>query len=200
MTTQSKLFAVPRRPSEEEEREIAGRDEGELTRLADALARLAGGLEPEEARVELKLRGQLIDAEHTLFLTRRERAKIVAGFKSIYGPRRQWSQFCRIVNLRRQTSYDLLGASREEDRDTDGPESVQTSSAGKMFRLPVRYTFDTAVDKAVASLNRIFSGLTETQREQALDATVNRIGAKRGILFHLNKKNRRAVARYQEAA
>jgi hypothetical protein len=69
-----------------------------------------------------------------------------------------------------------------------------------MFRLPVRYTFDTAVDKAVASLNRIFSGLTETQREQALDATVNRIGAKRGILFHLNKKNRRAVARYQEAA
>jgi hypothetical protein len=177
MTTLSKLFVVPRRASEEEECEIAGRHEGELTRLADELASLAGGLELEEAQVELKLRRQLIDAERTLFLTRRERAKIVAGFKSIYGPRRQWSQFCRIVNLPRQTSYDLLEQSREEAGDTDSTESIQSNSGGKMLRLPVRYTFDAAVVRAVASLNRIFSGLTGAQRHQALDATVDRLGA-----------------------
>ena len=181
MTTQSRLFVVPRRAAEEEERETGERDEAELTRLADALARLAGGLEPEEARVELKLRGQLIDAERTIFLTRRERAKIVAGFKSIYGPRRQWSQFCRIVNLPRQTSYDLLDASEIEAEGTDCPESVRSSSDSKRLRKPVQYTFDSAVDRAVASLNRIFSGLTGTQRQEALNATVDRMGAGWGI-------------------
>jgi hypothetical protein len=37
------------------------------------------------------------------------------------------------------------------------------------------------VDKAVASLNRIFRGLTETQRQQALDALVDRLGVRTGI-------------------
>jgi hypothetical protein len=42
----------------------------------------------------------------------------------------------------------------------------------------VGYDFDTAVEKAAASLIRIFKGLTETQRQRALDALVDRLGAK----------------------
>jgi hypothetical protein len=63
----------------------------------------------------------------------------------------------------------------------ESTESVQSS--GKMRRPQVGYNFDTAVDKAVAILNRIFRGMTETQRQQALDATVDRLGA--GKRIHL---------------
>ena len=61
----------------------------------------------------------------------------------------------------------------------DSTESVQSS--GKARRSPVGYDFDTAVDKAEASINRIFKGMTETQRQQALDALVDRLGVRTGI-------------------
>jgi len=62
---------------------------------------------------------------------------------------------------------------------SDSTESVQSS--GKAHRSPVGYDFDTAVDKAVASLNRIFKGMTETQRQQAMEALVDRIGTRAGF-------------------
>ena len=157
-----------------------GLHESDLGRIAAELETLAAGLEPEEAGVELNLRGEFISAERGLFLNCRERGRVVAGYKAIYGPKRKWSEFCRIVKLARQTSYDLLASAEAEDM-IESTESVQSS--GKMRRPQVGYNFDKAVDKAVASLNRIFSGMTETQRQQALDATVDRLGA--GTKIHL---------------
>jgi hypothetical protein len=61
--------------------------------------------------------------------------------------------------------------------------ACKTQPSGKVRRPQVGYNFDTAVDKAVAILNRIFRGMTETQRQQALDATVDRLGA--GKRIHL---------------
>ena len=155
-----------------------GRHEADLGRIAAELGQLAAGLEPEEAGVELKLRGEFISAEHGLFLNCRERGRVVAGYKTIYGPKRKWSEFCRIVNLPRQTSYDLLAAAEAKEM-IDSTESVQSS--GKARRSPVGYDFDTAVDKAEASINRIFKGLTETQRHQALDALLDRLVIRTGI-------------------
>jgi protein gp37 len=155
-----------------------GRHEADLGRIAAELGQLAAGLEPEEAGVELKLRGEFISAERGLFLNCRERGRVVAGYKAIYGPKRKWSEFCRIVKLPRQTSYDLLAAAEAEEM-MDSTESVQSS--GKARRSPVSYDFDTAVDKAEASINRIFKRLTETQRQQALDALFDRLGVRTGI-------------------
>jgi hypothetical protein len=152
--------------------------DADLGRIAAELGQLAAGLEPEEAGVELRLRGEFISAERGLFLNCRERGRVVAGYKAIYGPKRKWSEFCRIVKLPRQTSYDLLAAAEAEDM-IDSTESVQ--SCGKVRRPQVGYDFDTAVDKAEASLNRIFKGMTETQRQQALDALVDRLGVRTGI-------------------
>ena len=154
------------------------RHEADLGRIAAELGQLAAGLEPEEAGVELKLRGEFISAERSLFLNCRERGRVVTGYKAIYGPKRKWSEFCRIVKLPRQTSYDLLAAVAAEEM-IDSTESVQ--SRGKARRSPVGYDFDTAVDKAEASINRIFKGLTETQRQQALDALLDRLGHRTGI-------------------
>lgn len=155
-----------------------GRHEADLGRIAAELGQLAAGLEPEEAGIELKLRGEFISAERGLFLNCRERGRVVAGYKAIYGPKRKWSEFCRIVKLPRQTSYDLLAAAEAEEM-IDSTESVQSS--GKARRSPVGYDFDTAVDKAEASLKRIFKGLTESQRQQAVNALVDRLGARTGI-------------------
>ena len=155
-----------------------GLDEADLGRIAAELEWLAAGLEPEEAGVELKLRGEFISAERGLFLNCRERGRVVAGYKAIYGPKRKWSEFCRIVKLPRQISYDLLAAAGAEEM-IDRTESVQ--SRGMVRRPQVGYDFDTAVDKAEASLTRIFRGLTETQRQQAMDALVDRLGVRTGI-------------------
>ena len=167
-------------PSVDRDEIAMGLHESDLGRIAAELGKLAAGLGPEEAGVELNLRGEFISAERGLFLNCRERGRVVAGYKAIYGPKRKWSEFCRIVKLPRQTSYDLLASAEAEDM-IESTESVQSS--GKMRRPQVGYNFDTAVDKAVASLNRIFRGMTETQRQQALDATVDRLGA--GTRIHL---------------
>ena len=42
---------------------------------------------------------------------------------------------------------------------------------------PLRYGFDIAVEKAVTSFNRIFKKFTEAQRQQALAAVMDRLGA-----------------------
>ena len=165
-------------PSVDRDEIDKGLHEAELGRIAAELGQLAAGLEPEETGVELKLRGEFISAERGLFLNCRERGRVVAGYKAIYGPKRKWSEFCRIVKLPRQTSYDLLAAAEAEDM-IDSTESVQ--SCGKVRRPQVGYDFDTAVDKAEASINRIFKGMTETQRQQAVNALVDRLGVRTGI-------------------
>ena len=145
-------------PSVDRDKIAMGLHESDLGRIAAELGKLAAGLGPEEAGVELNLRGEFISAERGLFLNCQERGRVVAGYKAIYGPKRKWSEFCRIVKLPRQTSYDLLAVAEAEEM-SDSTESVQSS--GKAHRSPVGYDFDTAVDKAVASLNRIFKGMTE---------------------------------------
>ena len=62
-----------------------GLHEAELGRIAAELGLLAAGLEPDEAAVELKLRGEYISAERRLFLTRLERGRILAGYKAQIG-------------------------------------------------------------------------------------------------------------------
>ena len=67
--------------------------EARLVRIESELEKLAAGLEPEEAGVELKLRGEYLSAERGLFLTRLERGWVLAGYKTLYSPKRQWSEF-----------------------------------------------------------------------------------------------------------
>jgi protein gp37 len=155
-----------------------GLHEAELGRIASELGLLAVELEPNDAANELKLRVEYISAERRLFLTRLERGQILAGYKALYGPLRKWSEFLRVIGVARRTAYDLLGAVDEAEA------SVCAETAQSRFKRRGSaggYDFDTAVDKAEASLNRIFKGLTETQRQQALDALVNRLGAPTGI-------------------
>jgi hypothetical protein len=161
---------------EEPDVTATGVNKSELGRIERALSQLAAGLDPEKAASELELREKYIGAERRLFMTRLERGKILAEYKALYGPIRKWSEFLRIVNMPRQTAYDLLGANEAETAsDNDCTESVQSRS--KESCESFKYGFDIAVEKAVASLNRIFKRLTETQRDQALAAILDRMGA-----------------------
>jgi protein gp37 len=165
-------------PSVDRDEIDKGLHEAELGRIASELGFLAAELEPEEAAVELKLRGEYISAERRLFLTRLERGRILAGYKALYGPMRKWSEFLRVIGIARRTAYDLLDAVEE----SEAPACAETAQSRRKKPGPaVGYDFDTAVDKAEASLNRIFKGLTEIQRQQALDALVDRLGARTGI-------------------
>jgi hypothetical protein len=155
-----------------------GLHEADLGRIASELGLLAAELGPEEAAVEFKLRGEYIGAERRLFLTRLERGQILAGYKALYGPMRKWSEFLRVIGIARRTAYDLLDAAEE----TEAPVCAETAQLRRKRRGPAAvYDFDSAVDKAEASLTRIFSGLTETQRQRALDALVDRLGSRTGI-------------------
>lgn len=164
-------------PSVDRDEFTKGWHEAELGRIASELGLLAAGLEPEEAAVELKLRGEYINAERRIFLTRLERGQILAAYKALYGPLRKWSEFLRVIGIARRTAYDLLDKA-EEAKASVCADSAQ--SHRKKGGPTVGYDFDTVVDKAEASLNRIFKGLTETQRQRALDALVDRLGAKMG--------------------
>jgi len=155
-----------------------GAHEAELGRIATELGLLAAGLKPDEAAVELRLRGEYIGAERRLFLSRLERGHILAGYKALYGPMRKWSEFLRVIGIARRTAYDLLDATKEAEASV----CAETAQSRRKKRSSADgYDFDTALDKAEASLNRIFKGLTETQRQQALDALVNRLSARTGI-------------------
>jgi protein gp37 len=156
-----------------------GVNEAELRRIETELGQLAEELDSEEAAKELELREQFIGAERRLFMTRLERSKILAGFKALYGPIRKWSEFCRIIDLPRRTAYNLLNTADEAKAETPDTANCAKSaqSSRKESSEPFKYGFDTAVDKAVASLNRIFKTFTETQRQQALAAVMDRLGA-----------------------
>lgn len=161
-----------------------GVNEAELRRVETELGRLADGLEPEQSAKELELRKQYVGTERRLFLSRFERGQVLVGYKALYGPIRKWSEFCKIVDLPRRTAYNLLNTTDEAEAET--PDTVNcaksTQSSRKESSESFKYGFDIAVDKAVASLNRVFKGFTETQRQQALAAVVDRLGA--GTTFH----------------
>jgi protein gp37 len=156
-----------------------GVNEVELGRIESALVQLAVGLEPERAAKELELREKYIGAERRLFMTSLERGKILAGYKALYGPIRKWSEFCRIINLPRRTAYNLLNAADEAEGEAPGTDNCAKSaqSSGKESSEPFKYVFDDAVDKIVTFANRVVSKLPEAQRQPALDAAADQLGA-----------------------
>lgn len=97
--------------------------------LNSELERLALILEPDAARQEQKLRSEFIEVERRLFLSRAEKGRILLRYKAVYGPRRLWTQFLKIIGLARQTSYDLM-AEAESDQ-ADCPEFVQSRPSAR---------------------------------------------------------------------
>jgi hypothetical protein len=143
--------------------------------LDTALAKLAHGLEPEPAEVELALRSRFLGCERAIFLNRREKAEILAGYKRLYGPSRKWSEFLKTIGIPPRTSYDLLKLVQKPEESisrTDCAESAQSDNGE-----PLKYGFDLAVGKAVSYLNRLFKRLTVQQRQQALNAILDRVAA-----------------------
>ncbi|MGD0158366.1 MAG: hypothetical protein ABSB50_19935 [Terracidiphilus sp.] len=112
-------------------------------------------------------------------MTRLERGKILAGYKALYGPIRKWSEFCRIINLSRRTAYNLLNTADEAEAETPDTANCAKSaqSSRKESSESFKYGFDIAVDKIVAFANRIVSKLPIAQRQSALDAAADRLGA-----------------------
>jgi hypothetical protein len=149
-------------------------NESELSRIASELERLADGLEPEQAAEELELRKQFIGAERRLFLTRIERGQVLAGYKALYGPLRKWTEFCKIVNLPRQTAYDLLAVASEEDAEGNRTDSVQSLRRRRPARKQALSTAE-VVDRAAAAVERALGLLPEQDRGKALDKLVERL-------------------------
>ena len=147
-----------------------GLHEADLGRIASELGQLAAALEPEEAAVEFKLREEYISAERRLFLTRLERGQVLVGYKALYGPLRKWSAFCKIVNLSRQTAYDLLTVAGEVDRTV----SVQSPRAARPAKKQTLTTVE-AVDRATVAVERVLDLLPEQDRANALDKLVERL-------------------------
>jgi hypothetical protein len=163
---------------EEPDVTATGVNESELGRIESALSQLAARLDPEQAASELELREKYIGAERRLFMTRLERGKILTGYKVLYRPIRKWSEFLRIVNMPRQTAYDLLGANEAETAsENDCTKSVQSRS--KKSCESFKYGFDIAVDKIVAFANRTIGKLPVAQQQLALDAAMDRLSVGR---------------------
>ncbi len=151
-----------------------GLHEAELGRIASELGLLAAGLEPEAAADELKLRGEYMSAERRLFLTRMERGQILLGYKALYGPLRKWTEFCKIVNLPRQTAYDLLAVASSEDAEGNRTVSVQSLPKTRATKKKT-LTMVAAVDRATAAVERILRILPEQDRAEAADKLVERL-------------------------
>ena len=153
-----------------------GINEAELGHVETKLGELAACLTPDEAEKELKLRVEYISAEKSLFSSRLERGIALAKYHTLYAPLGKLSEFLRIVKVDRRTAYRLMEKAEAETLT----RVKMTRSAPKKRKeptSPLRYGFHIAVDKAVASLNRIFKEFTEIQRQQALAAVMDRVGA-----------------------
>ena len=150
--------------------------EARLVRIESELGKLAAGLEPEAAGVELKLRGEYISTERQLFLTRVERGQILAAFKVLYGPLRKWSEFLRITGVARRTAYDLVDAVEEAEAAETSmcAESAQSPRAARPAKNQV-ITAAEAVEKAAVAVERVLDRLPEQDRLKALDKLVERL-------------------------
>jgi protein gp37 len=143
--------------------------------LDTALAALAHGLEPEPAEVERGLRSRFLGCERAIFLNRREKAEILNDYKDLYGPKRKWSAFLKIIGMPPRTSYDLLKLVQKPEVSIGRADCAESAQSGDGETL--EYGFDLAVDKAVKYLNRLFKSFTAHQREQALNAVRDRVEA-----------------------
>ena len=65
------------------------------------LADLASSLDATAAEAERSLRARYLENERRLFLNRREKGEILAGYKSIYAPIQRWSDFLRRIGVPR---------------------------------------------------------------------------------------------------
>jgi protein gp37 len=166
-----------------------GVNEVELDRIETELGQLAEGLESEGAAIELDLRKKFIGTERRLFMTHQERRKVLAGYKALYGPIRKWSEFCRIVDLPRRTAYNLLNTADEAEAETPGTDNCAKTaqSSGVESSESFKYGFDVAVDKIVAFAHRVVSKLPDAQRQRALDAAADRMGAGAGPIHIFEK-------------
>lgn len=149
-----------------------------LKHIESDLAELASSLDATAAEAERPLRARYLENERRLFLNRREKGAILAAFKTIYVPIQRWSDFLRRIGMPRQTAYDLVRSFEESRTDACGPEegctdSVQDPADGKEFE----YVFDQVVARGARVLNRVLTPLSGPQRQQAIDAILDRVSA-----------------------
>ena len=141
-----------------------------LNRIDSELRELAVDLADEVAEREKVLRPLLIDVERSFFLNRAEKGEILRQYKAIYGPLRKWSAFLRIINMARQSSYDLIAAA-------DSTSSVQSAPQ----RSKKAMTVDQVICKASRSVARYFECLAEQDKLAAVQRLVLRLSAEYGV-------------------
>jgi len=151
-----------------------GINEAELRSIEAGLRQLAAELGPDEATQELELRNRFLGFERKLFLTRQERATIVAAYKELYSPLRKWAAFLRVVGVPRQTAYDLLTLVSNEDAEANCTDSVQSPRVARPAKKLALNTAQ-AVDRAAAAVERVLGLLPEQDRPTALDKLVERL-------------------------
>ena len=153
-----------------------GINEAELQSIEARLRLLAAELGSDEATQELELRNRFLGFERKLFLTRQERAVIVAAYKEMYSPIRKWTAFLRVVGMPRQTAYELLALASNEDAEANRTDSVQSIRAGRTAKKQA-LTIADAVDRAAAAVERVLGLLPEQDRAKALDKLVERLAS-----------------------
>ena len=155
---------------------MSGINQAELGHIETKLGELAACLTPDEAAKEIKLRVEYINAERSLFSSRLDRGIALAKYHALYAPLGKLSKFLRIVKVDRRTAYRLI---EKAEAETLGCVKMTqlASKERKEPTSPLRYGFDIAVEKIVAFANRVVSKLPEAQRQAALDAAADRIGA-----------------------
>src|ERR1017187_249262 len=153
-----------------------GINEAELQSIEARLRLLAAELGSDEATQELELRNRFLGFERKLFLTRQERAVIVAAYKEMYSPIRKWTAFLRVVGMPRQTAYELLALASNEDAEANRTVSVQSPRTARPAKKQA-LTIADAVDRAAEAVKRVLGLLPEQDRAKALDELVERLAS-----------------------
>jgi len=142
----------------------------DLGRVEASLIELAKDLNLEQAAREKRLRPKLLKTDEKLFQTRQDRAKIIKEYHVLYNPLRKWADFCRAVDLPKRTAYDLLKAAREGEANR--AESARLAPEVKPERTP-----QDVAQKAKTSVDRLLKGLSEENRQKALEMIMAAIGS-----------------------
>lgn len=163
----------------------SGQHEAELRAVEDALGQLACDLEPDEAALELNLRHEFIGCERKLFVTRQERAQIIAQYKLIYGPRRKWSEFLRAIEMPRQTAYDLLSSVSGKAKRTESVQKKSPDCKASLSKLVANsfkrqsaeeLTPEKIADDAVQAITQTLVELSQPDRDQCLWLIMKHLG------------------------
>jgi hypothetical protein len=161
------------------EEEIHERD---LTAMEAGLADLAAQLTEAQATGELILRNRFLEAERSLFATRVQKGAVLNHYHALYGPQRKWAAFLQVISMPRQTSYDLMGAATEAEiaEKQAGILEMCTDSVHSRPKEPRHrddYDYETALNRAEVSVNRIFAGFPDAQKESLCAALADRLSA-----------------------